>query len=652
MPWPPLWCISWCTRSCPWRGGGRVREPPLARRSREIAFAAALLWAVHPLQTNAITYIIQRMTSLAALFYLLAVLFYLRGRLCRTQAPGAVYLLLSFLCGLLALASKENSAILPLTILACEWLLVRPAAGSPWSRRSIFMAGGAAAAGLIILTLLYIGGDPLARILAGYQQRDFTLGQRLLTESRVIFTYLSLIVLPLPSRLNIAYDYRLSTGLLSPPQTLAALAGVAVLLFLACRWSSTRPFSAFALWWFLLNLVVESTVIPLKIAFEHRLYVPSVFVIGAGVYWVYRLARQRIWAARLAVIGIIALFALFTWQRNMVWQDKVSLWTDAVHKSPGLAWAYINLGKAQAEQGQATPAESNFRQAARLDPSSGLPYLNLGVLYERQNRLAEAEMMLTRALEGKIGNHARLFSNLALVKFKLGRLPEAIQYAGRAIEEDPRRPIPYEVMGIAYLQTGRYREAEEVFQRALRFFPGEGKLYARLAAAHEKQARLEEALAVLRQGLARDIANRAEVFNKLGIVYWRMGRLEDSAAAAARAIELDPGLRDAYLTLGISYEDMGRRDLALKQFRQGWQKGLDMVKIYNGWAENFMGRNNPDRAVYYLREAVRLEPSRAVSHRNLARAYAMKGMTAAAAGEEEIARRLSSGGGQPEDPGR
>jgi Tfp pilus assembly protein PilF len=115
--------------------------------------------------------------------------------------------------------------------------------------------------------------------------------------------------------------------------------------------------------------------------------------------------------------------------------------------------------------------------------------------------------------------------------------------------------------------------------------------------------------------------------------------LQQSAAAAQKAIELDPELLDAYLTLGITYEDMGRQDLAFGQFRTAWQKGLNMVAIYNDWAVNFLRMKDIDRAILYLQEAIRLEPDKPASYENLATAFQMKGMLKEAEEQRKLSRQ-------------
>jgi len=611
-------------------------------RYREIAFMAALLWAVHPLQTNAVTYIIQRMTSMAALFYLLSILCYFKARQRGVLGKGWYFFALTLLFGLMALFSKENSAILPISLLGCElFFLQQGPAGIWWTKRNMVFAG-LLVSGFICICLLMLGTNPLAGILEGYRYRDFTLGQRLMTEPRVLFHYLSLLVLPLPSRLNIAYDFPLSTGFFSPPQTLAAIAGLAGLTAAVALLYNRDRLSAFALFWFLVNLVIESSFIPLMIIFEHRMYLPSMFLVCAGVAWCYRLAGNKVNGARGVVVSVIILFALFTWQRNGVWRSEVGLWSDVVAKSPGLSWGHANLGKAYAELDQYGLAEEQLRKGIALDPGDGLAYLNLGVMYERQNRLPEANLVLNKALDTKLADHAGLFINLAIVNYKMGNFRATIDYANRVLKLRPDRYKPYDILGAAYLKVGEPVQAEKIFTQAVSMFPRKGDPYLRLAAVYEKQNRLPEAIATLQKVFVLKDVNLARAYNQLGIVYWRMHNLPESIRAAQQALQIDPAYKDAYLTLGISYEDSGQMELAVSEFNRGWQAGLDMVGIYNNWAENQMRNNDPDRAIIYLQQAVRLEPDRVISHRNLSRAYAQKGAVAEAEREEKLARQLEA----------
>ena len=145
---------------------------------------------------------------------------------------------------------------------------------------------------------------------------------------------------------------------------------------------------------------------------------------------------------------------------------------------------------------------------------------------------------------------------------------------------------------------------------------------------------------MINKALLKNDVNLAHTYNLLGIVYWRLKNFQESISAAQKAIELDPALSDAYVTLGITYEEKGMQDLAFAQFKQAWENGHNMVELYNYWATNFMNRNEADRAILYLQEAIKLEPDKAESHQNLGMAYTMKGLTQKAIAEKKLAERL------------
>jgi len=259
-------------------------------RSAEIAFAATLLWAIHPLQTNGVTYIVQRMTSMATLFFLLSLLCYVKARIhARVDFKKILLGGASALFGVLALLSKEISAMLPVMILGYEFFFLRQARKNSKDRKKLFLMLGGGLLLFAAICLLFLGSNPIAGILNKFNYREFTLSQRLLTETRVVFHYLALLVLPLPSRLNLAYDYPLSTGLMAPPQTLLAIIGLIGLTWLVFALYKRDRLASFAIFWFLGNLLIESSVIALEIIFEHRMYMPSMFLFLAGVAWCYRL---------------------------------------------------------------------------------------------------------------------------------------------------------------------------------------------------------------------------------------------------------------------------------------------------------------------------------------------------------------------------
>ena len=164
-----------------------------------------MIWLVHPLHVQSVTYIIQRMNSLAAMFYILAMLLYARGRLARGKGKQSVFFLSSLGAGMLALGSKENAATLPLFILLYEWFFLQDLSFS-WLRKRFLPILGVGVF-LFFVAMIFLGQHPFDAILNSYGSRDFNMGQRVLTEFRVVLFYMGLLLFPHPARLNIDHDF-------------------------------------------------------------------------------------------------------------------------------------------------------------------------------------------------------------------------------------------------------------------------------------------------------------------------------------------------------------------------------------------------------------------------------------------------------------
>jgi Tfp pilus assembly protein PilF len=485
------------------------------QRSTEIAFTAALLWAVHPLQTNAVTYIVQRMTSMATLFFLLAMLCYVKARITEDNSRRIILFAATFLLGVMALFSKENSGMLPVMILGYEFFFLAGPTQDKKDRKALLFLGGGVLALFLVICLFFLGSNPFATILSGYDIREFTLGQRLLTETRIVIHYLSLMVLPLPARLNLAYDFQLSTGFFTPPGTMPAIIGLTVLTGLIFLLYRRDRLTAFGIFWLLGNRVVESSVIALELIFEHRMYMPSMFIILAGTAWLYRLTADRIKTARLVSIGILLLLTLFTWQRNGVWKDGVTLWTDAVNKAPGsvrvygnlglayidsrkydtakeylakavdialndksgnfsyetriqyLAIAHDNLALAHRETGNYDKALFHAEEALKLEPRKSNALITLGITYSKLGQDLKAFDYFSKASDEGIVS-VDLYNNWAVSCFKLGMVDKAIQLLKNAIRLQPDHAESHYNLGIAYSSKGMLKEAQEEMERAMR----------------------------------------------------------------------------------------------------------------------------------------------------------------------------------------
>jgi hypothetical protein len=242
--------------------------------SYKVAIFASLIFISHPIQTQSVTYIVQRMASMAGMFYLLSFGLYVKGRL-SSGSPRYFYFGGTALTYLLGVFSKENVAILPLFMGLYEFYFFQNFDLGPKGKKVLYS---------LVLGLLLLGvfgfilwGQRYINLTQeGYQYFKFTMSERVLTQFRVVLYYVSLIVFPLPSRLNLDYDFPISKTILHPATTLISILIIAALIGYSIWTAKKRPVVSFFILWYFGNLVIESSIFPLEIVFEHRLYLPVV----------------------------------------------------------------------------------------------------------------------------------------------------------------------------------------------------------------------------------------------------------------------------------------------------------------------------------------------------------------------------------------
>ena len=468
-----------------------------------VAALAAIVWMLHPLHTQSVAYVVQRMTSLAVLFYLLAMLCYVRGRLSFPGGRRRIFLFAGGgIAGLLALGSKEIAATLPAFIFLYEWYFFQGLQEN-WLRRNL---PGLAAVGILtlVIALLYIGTQsPVEKILAPYSDGGVSAGQRLLTQLRVVCFYISLIFWPAPSRLNLDHDFPFSLSLFEPAATLPALLVLACLLAIAVIIARRDALSSYAILWFLGNLMIESSVIRLETVFEHRTYLPSVMPLFALTALLFRALRRK-WAAIALLAALSVCWTGWTWQRSQVWGDAVVLWQDCVNKSPRKARPYNNLGSALSELGRLPEAAAHFRKAIELRPNYGDARYNLGY---------------------------------ALLR--LGQLEEGIQQIEEALRLEPENYMAHNNLGVAYLLQQNYPEAMRHLQKAVDLDPTYETARNNLAVALKNQGDLEGAIHHLEEAV-RINPNYAEAFNNLGLTLKEYGNSRAAVENFRRALQIIP----------------------------------------------------------------------------------------------------------------
>lgn len=477
-----------------------LRTQPAAAGA--VACAAAILWLVHPLHTQSVAYIVQRMTSLAAAFYLLSLACYAGARLSETSGKRRLFYTGCIVAGLLAAGTKEIAATLPIFIFLYEWYFFQELDGR-WLRRRLPLLCGAAAAAVVI-GMAYLGfGNPVERIFSAYDGAGLSVGQRLLTQLRVVVFYISLLFWPAASRLNLDHHTAASLSLLEPITTLFSLLLLAAIALAAILLARREPLGSFAILWFLGNLVIESSVIRLELVFEHRTYLPSVFPVMAVAALGARLVRARKAGIALAAVAAATL-SYSTWERSTVWGDDVALWRDCAEKSP-------------------------------LKPR---PHNNLGSALSNRERFEEAAVHLARAVELN-PEYGDARYNLGYVLVRLGQLEAGIRELTEAVRLEPKNYMAHNNLGVAHLIREEYPQAVAHFEEAVRLKPDFPPALNNLGVALKNQGKLAEAAARLREAIRLN-PDYAEAWNNLGVALREQGKSAEAAESFRRALKIIP----------------------------------------------------------------------------------------------------------------
>jgi hypothetical protein len=326
------------------------RDPQLHERAALASAAITAVWLLHPLHASTVLYAVQRMAQLGALSCLLAIWLYVLARERMERGEGRLATALLFvglpLIFLVGIQAKPNAAVMPLLLLVVELAYYRHA--GKWPRKI-------AAFFLLFVALPIMAGfiGHLIRpdaLLGRYAEYDFSAGERLLSQPRVLFAYLVQLLAPNPPSMGVFTDgYPASRGLLSPPTTLAAL--IALLLVSALAWGLRSRARGFLFGWcfFLAAHFIESAVAPVELYYEHRNYLPSVgiFVATASllVAGAHLLASRGVRTGRIAIVSAFAAFlvlAVQTHGRARIWGDPLLLVKSEREAHPKSVRALVN----------------------------------------------------------------------------------------------------------------------------------------------------------------------------------------------------------------------------------------------------------------------------------------------------------------------
>jgi len=420
--------------------------------------------------------------------------------------------------------TKENTITLPLMVLLYEFTFLNNKGRLNWKYITPF-----------IFTLLII---PLTMLLTKSQRfqeiHSVVTGpgaisplHYLLTQIRVMLTYVRLAFLPLNQ--NLDYDYPIFKSFFEWP-VLISFVTLSAVLYVAARLFSKYRLLSFSIFWFFLALLPESSFLPLKdVIFEHRLYLPlagySMFLV-VSMYYLWGKDHFKTMIKVLAVI--VAFYAFLTFQRNGVWGDDLRLWDDAIQKSPHKARPYNNRGNIYTRQGNLSMALADYNKAIELDP-----------------------------------NYADAYNDRATIYGKLNDLPHALSDLDRAIQIDPDYPDAYNNRGDVYGKQGDYDNALSDFNKVIALTPDDAEAHYNRGVIFDGRGDSAQAMSDYTRAIEIN-PDIPEVYIYRGAIYAKEGKYTQAMSDFTKAIELAPDNGYAYNNRAVLY-------FQLKEYDDAWQ---------------------------------------------------------------------------------
>jgi tetratricopeptide (TPR) repeat protein len=507
---------------------------PVRDAADGLALGIALLWAVHPLQTQAVTYVIQRSEAMVGLFSLLVLYCVARGvdsRVAWRWYAGAIG------CGLVGALTKPVIVTAPFLALAWDrtfaarsWRELRARRG--WLYLALLVA--AASAGAV---LLHFRGDWSRS--AGFSFGRVSAGEYAASQPAVVAHYLRLVVWPRPLVLDYGWPVARRAADVVPGAIVVGLVVVATLWALR-----RRPGLGFFGLWFLLALAPSSSVVPIAdLAFEHRMYLASAGAIAALVLVADELLRRAsprgrtIGAALAATVAVV--LAAVTASRNLDYRSELAIWTDTAAKRPENPRAHQNLAVALDHDGRLPEAAAEYREALRLRPGYADALSGLGFVLYRQGEKERAVEAYRAALVSEPWNDGAQ-TNLGVALDDAGKPGEAMGHFEEALATNPTSAEAHYNIGVALARLGRLAEAAAHERTALEIRPAYPEAHANLGVVLAEEGDLDGAIREL-DAAVRLRPDYADAHFNLAVALARRGRLEEARAHARAALAARPG---------------------------------------------------------------------------------------------------------------
>lgn len=529
---------------------------------------AATLFLVHPIAVESVTYISSRSSGLSAFFILSTMLLFFKAT--RGTFRPMLYLL-SILCFLLGLATKEAALVTPVLMLLFDLYFPSDHEGTIRARIKYH---------LLFWAIIAVGAFGFIRqVIVHPEMHDRPWLVHLLTEAKAVVEYLRLLIFP--AGLTIDHDLRESLSFDWPAlRAILIIAGLFVIAFLLRKKNRVLSFS---LLWFFVNVAPFFIVRLGDYMAERWVYAASLgFALGMSEVLLIVVRRYR--RAGIAfILGIIVLWGALTLMRNAVFQDPLALWADAARKAPEKTRPYTNLCGAYLERGNIPLAIQMCSTAVEKGSDDDETYINLSSAHFYNHDMKKAEAILLS--RSRISQLSTYHYNLGIIYSREKKYHEAIQEFQQVLKKKPRNLAAYASIGECYLLLNDRKKADEYYRKTIQQIPQSGEDYLLLAVSYSQLGQPEKVSECFSQALRTEPLNvniRLVIANE----YFVRKMYAEAYRHFSIMAKIAPNLAAAYIGMGRAMLEQGDLKEARKQFTralslvpQGSPEQEDLVKL-------------------------------------------------------------------------
>jgi len=610
------------------------------RNGFSVALLSAVIFALHPLNINAVSYIIQRMASLATFFVLLSLISYIYACRSRGLLNKTVLYIISILFFILGIFSKENAVMAIPLILLYDYAFLSPYDEKGFKKRIIVVALAGICVFLIADFYLSLHNRvlELARVFADINKPltfkswmasnvYWSPYEHILTEFRVIGRYLFLFVLPLPEFLVFDWwGYPLSKGIFEPATTLISMVLIISALVFSVLKLRRFPFISFGILWYFIAISLESFIaVGSDLYFEHRNYLPLtglsfglVAQTASALSGRVSFGKYNTW---IIFIVLSALLGFFTFQRNVIWKDPVTFWNDTVQKAPENIRAKLALANSYLSMSDFKNAKRYYLDSIRIAKEERKTFFLSKALYQ----LGFMYLMLEQKAEAKkvIEAFERLSPESAMLKILKGYqsylnqdLKTAVSIYQSVHKDNPSFNQTFKrmdsvtvltLMGDAYREMGLLDKASESYKNALKMNHSFPAAYHGLAKIHSKQGDYDGALEYLGKVLSMDPYNFQASSDMAYLLLIKGEGAVKALPFAEKAVSLHPPFYKPYLIMGTVLTALGKDKNAERFYIKAKELNAPDYKIFFNMAWAFSLKGERERQKYYLKELLKQE---------------------------------------------